>query len=840
MAAQIEQVKQQATNRWAEILPSLAGVDPSFLTGHHGPCPKCGGKDRWRFTSNEVGSGICNQCGKFGDGIALVEWLTGKDTFHSVEAIAKVIGVPSEKPKRSPSKTRTSTKKKKKSKETPYWQKHIEWKTQPKKLISVWISRKSPITLEALDKANAKYGVYRGKDSVIGIPIIGEEGSEIGYAIYNATGGTLEYYAAPEMPPEFIKVKNLIPKGESGWMGRLLPEGPVIKTEGPTDMLAMLSIAPPEVSVVCNPHGAMETPHSWMVEQLTGRSVFVVHDCDMAGQDGATHVINNNRSRPGWAVAIAKHASESRNVILPYEMVESHGKDLRDWINEQLESGKTKEETYQEWEALAAKHEPVQPDEDDDELIEDIDNPSRLARANLEKYEARYGGTLKFWKDEWWRYKGGKYTRLSNSEIEAKIHTAIRLEFEQDFLAKKRNGDDVSAVRPVNIGLVRNVIAATKEKCLLPGSINQPCWLEDESTPHWVSVQNGILDLHAIFEGRDIAEHLQPHSWKWFSSTQLRYKYDPAATCPKWIDYLDYTMEGDGERIMLLQEWAGYLLTSTNYLQRFLALYGDGSNGKSVFFGAMIAMIGADNVGHVPLENFGRQFDLGTVAMKTANICGDVGEIDSVAEGILKQFTGGDPMQFDRKNLSPIVCRPTAKLMLSFNNPPKIKDKSKGIWRRMLLIPFNKTIEPARMVRNMDMPEFWIDSGEVSGILNWAIQGLQRLRDQKDFTRSAASEEAMDAYRRENNPILDFFDEFVEVDPKARVRISQFYELYKYWCEKMGYRPMSVKSMGVEVRRKFGDVRFRHGFGNREWNYRGLKFSTEEILGKKTEDGGYY
>jgi len=140
----------------------------------------------------------------------------------------------------------------------------------------------------------------------------------------------------------------------------------------------------------------------------------------------------------------------------------------------------------------------------------------------------------------------------------------------------------------------------------------------------------------------------------------------------------------------------------------------------------------------------------------------------------------------------------------------------------------------------MDMPEFWIDSGEVSGILNWAIQGLQRLRDQKDFTRSAASEEAMDAYRRENNPILDFFDEFVEVDPKARTRISQFYELYKYWCEKMGYRPMSVKSMGVEVRRKFGEIKFRDGFGNREWNYRGLKFSTEEILGKKTEDGGYY
>jgi len=114
MAAQIEQVKQQATNRWSEIISSLGGVDQSHFTGHHGPCPKCGGKDRWRYTSNEVGSAICNQCGKFGDGIAVVEWLTNKNTFHAVESIAKVIGVPSEKPKRSPSRAKSTAKKKKK------------------------------------------------------------------------------------------------------------------------------------------------------------------------------------------------------------------------------------------------------------------------------------------------------------------------------------------------------------------------------------------------------------------------------------------------------------------------------------------------------------------------------------------------------------------------------------------------------------------------------------------------------------------------------------------------------------------------------------------------------
>src|SRR5580698_6037105 len=60
-----------ARGRWAEILPRL-GVDPKFLTGRHGPCPFCGGVDRWRFTDHgSDGWWICNQCGR-GRGIDLV------------------------------------------------------------------------------------------------------------------------------------------------------------------------------------------------------------------------------------------------------------------------------------------------------------------------------------------------------------------------------------------------------------------------------------------------------------------------------------------------------------------------------------------------------------------------------------------------------------------------------------------------------------------------------------------------------------------------------------------------------------------------------------------------
>lgn len=63
--------KEAARNRWKHILPAL-GVNSRFLTGKHGPCPFCEGRDRWRFDDKDgTGSFFCTNCGA-GDGIKLV------------------------------------------------------------------------------------------------------------------------------------------------------------------------------------------------------------------------------------------------------------------------------------------------------------------------------------------------------------------------------------------------------------------------------------------------------------------------------------------------------------------------------------------------------------------------------------------------------------------------------------------------------------------------------------------------------------------------------------------------------------------------------------------------
>ena len=84
-------LKDRAQGRWAGILPTL-GIGESFLTGRHGPCPLCGGKDRWRWDNLEGrGTWICSKCGA-GDGIALVMQKHGWDFRQAAKQIETIIG----------------------------------------------------------------------------------------------------------------------------------------------------------------------------------------------------------------------------------------------------------------------------------------------------------------------------------------------------------------------------------------------------------------------------------------------------------------------------------------------------------------------------------------------------------------------------------------------------------------------------------------------------------------------------------------------------------------------------------------------------------------------------
>ena len=486
------------------------------------------------------------------------------------------------------------------------------------------------------------------------------------------------------------------------------------------------------------------------------------------------------------------------------------------------------------------------------DLIEADDDPHRLARVNLERYATRLGvdgqpagRTLRYWRDEWYVWKGCWYQKITEREFRAKLTGSIREEFVRLYRQAAAMADDKSSddngpqeVKKVNGGLVSNVMQATSSMVCVSSAAEPGTWMPTKERKNWISLANGILDIDAVLAGGEMADCLRPNSPEWFSPVSVPYVFDPLARCPVFDAFLEHNLEMDPERIKLLQEWAGYLLLPNTDEQKFMILVGEGRNGKSVFIAALTAMLGRENVSNVPLESFGHRFALtGTLGM-LLNACTDCSEIEKAAEGVFKSFASGDRMFFDRKGISGLTCEPTARVMLAANELPRIADRSQGIWRRMLLVPWKIEIEKERRIRGMDKVSFWNESGELPGVLNWAIEGLARLRVQRGFTESAEMEKAKTEHMENSNPARKFLQEHCEEESSTAIRSSGLYEMYSKWATKNGYHPLSNHVFGREVHRVFRNSakKQKSDGGQKIWVNEGIKFSVDEICGQQVDE----
>lgn len=830
MKFNIDDIKSRAAGRWKEIIVAVASISEEFLENRHGPCPIHGGKDKWRPFRDfaQTGGCVCNDCGKMGDGLETIQKLTGKTFGDAIHEVAQFLGIEASSAKR----------------ERFDGSKLLELLEVSDPIRDMafanWCLVKKPIKPAALITVGARLGRLKFYDQVfpvIAIPVWGPklgDDSPVGWVLYHQTGQMLP--SGDKNKPQWSKTRMSFKCGR-GFVcdpDRFKSATHVIKNEGSTDCLATLSWEglPGEVAPFTTVNGSEETPLPWMIESIAGKHVIVCHDNDAIGIKGSEK----------WAKALAQKAASLGEIRLPFQPG-SKGKDLRDWIHDGGTWERFKNEKLIEHECGSELP------EEDEVPVDDVDDPYRLAKINIQKYTESYGGRVIYWKSEWWRYKEGLYKRISDTEFRAKVSLSIRNEFERcwkienkRYLAWCQSNDYEESkdkgppkVKKVTRNLVNNVIGATEGLCVISSSISMPCWLPTRENKHYLSMKNGILDLEKVFQGADESECLLPHSPDWFSSCRLEYDFNPNATCPKWMDYLEYVMEGDQERISILQEWAGYLLTIGNDFQSFLILEGEGKNGKTVYFAAINAMLGEENVSHVSIEQFADRFNLASTVGKMANISGDADHMDTIAEGVLKKYTGGDAFEFDRKNREPIKARPTAKLMFAWNNRPVIKDRTQGMWRRMIIVPFKREVEKEKRVLGMDTLDWWIKSGETSGILNWAIIGLARLRTQNGFTVPRVSHEALEEYKLSSNPCAEFLDDHIILDEKGSIQSSELYKWYSLWSKSTGHKACSDRTFGREIRRKFNQVvRRRVRDGNTlYWSYFGINFCTDEICGEK-------
>jgi len=209
---------------------------------------------------------------------------------------------------------------------------------------ATWCRKHKPgVKVDSLKRAGAQIGTHyfcRKPYPVIVLSVFGNDLSTVtGQVAWHLHGEDLPIFDGVGNEPKWKKMKTLA-GSTSGWMGPVkdLQDAEVIwKVEGPPDMLALMAIISAELRgkhiVITNSGGCGGRPNDYLAH-LTGKIVYVLHDEDQPGQV----IYPEDPIRLGGAKLrsqeVASVAKECRNVQLPYDIAESHGKDGRDFICE--------------------------------------------------------------------------------------------------------------------------------------------------------------------------------------------------------------------------------------------------------------------------------------------------------------------------------------------------------------------------------------------------------------------------------------------------------------------------------------------------------------------------
>ena len=304
-------------------------------------------------------------------------------------------------------------------------------------------------------------------------------------------------------------------------------------------------------------------------------------------------------------------------------------------------------------------------------------------------------------------------------------------------------------------------------------------------SPHLINLKNGVFNL-------DTSE-LMPHSPDYYFLYEIEIDYDPRANFSEFETFLRQICNNDDE-IRTLQEYMGYILYRKYIYKKYLILDGGGDNGKTTFMQILLNWIGSGNNTSVSLQELNEnKFARSKFFGKHTNISDDLPKRAVKYSGIIKQITGDSPMWGDIKNHKEgINFLNYAKPIYACNEIPPAEDDTDAFFSRLLLITFKKKFLPKgspeidnvtvfeadpHLVEKLSKPE------QLSGMLNFAIEGLKRLAENGHFTMNPTVAETREIYKKKTNPTLAYCDEDIEFMVDWGITCDDFYKQVLYYCD---------------------------------------------------------
>lgn len=340
-----------------------------------------------------------------------------------------------------------------------------------------------------------------------------------------------------------------------------------------------------------------------------------------------------------------------------------------------------------------------------------------------------------------------------------------------------------------------------------------------ESTHGLINMANGVFDI----KSGQIIERSSKQGFKYV----LPYDYNPDATAPTWERFLDDVTMGRFGMQQVIMEYIGYCLAGGDCLaEKALILYGDGENGKSTLMDTIIELAGEKNTSSLSLTALNDPAKRYMAENKLVNI-GEETNVRALGDSeVFKTMVTGGKIDIKKLYSQPYTVRNRTKLIVAANELPKSKDRSHGLYRRMILVPFDAVFSHDKGNKDPEMRSKL--KTELPGIFNMAIENFKRLQTNNyKFSEPDELKIALEAYKTENDNVLRFFLEHLEKtdDPESYLYKQDLYKEYKEKCEAESDFSVNANTFFRALKKQFpkSEDKRRYKGSDRVWAFSHIK-----------------
>lgn len=329
-----------------------------------------------------------------------------------------------------------------------------------------------------------------------------------------------------------------------------------------------------------------------------------------------------------------------------------------------------------------------------------------------------------------------------------------------------------------------------------------------DADPYLVNTPAGTYDLR---------EHvLRDHDPRDFITKITTASYNPEADASTWLEHLSY-FQPDAEIQQFLQRFFGYTLLGKVTEHVLLIAYGPkGANGKGTTDRAIQHALGdyattaPNNLLVATRENSADSPSPARFALKGRRYI-SMSETEKrvhIAEALMKNLTGGDKIYARAMRKDPVVFAPSHTFVLYTNFKPMLSANDSGVWRRVLLLPFDVSRPESEQDANIDTAL----ELEADAILTWMLDGYRQYVDQ-GLNPPASIKAATSEYQYEEDSISQFIDTMLMPDSQAVTPTREIWSEWEVFAHENRLSPITQKELYHNLEQR-GYTKVRHAIGN--------------------------